>query len=606
MHSKLLSILILALLGASQAAQAAPWTYRGSLNDGGKPANGSYDLRLTLTDAAGVRAIGQPLTLYGVAVKDGNFAADVDFGVDLSNAPALKLKTEVAQGGSGFVSLGEATRFDPMAVLAGICWDTTGNVVAAGEFLGATNNVAVEIKANNLRAAQFKAAGTTASYGDAPQVALGSSANLASGIGATVGGGGATRDLSGNPISIGLNAATARFATVSGGFGNSAINIYSTVGGGITNTAGGNGGTVGGGMTNQANGDFNTIAGGQNNTTDAARSTVAGGEFNRASADNAAVSGGSGNQAWGLSSAVVGGLGNVADGEFSTVSGGSGNCAGGDYSWAGGHFARVRTAVSNGTTCSASSGDADGDEGTFVWADDQFANFISTGRRQFLVRAGGGMAINTNTPAASTSLTVAGNTSLQGNTDTTGNIAFGSVTRQMLNLFSTSYGIGIQAARMYFRAAGTGGFSWFEGGVHSNTTDDPGAGGTLRMRLTAAGQLQTTTGTISTLSDARLKSDVGNYSGALDQIAALRPVHYRYTDAAKAPFQPEGTHLGFIAQEVQQVFPEWVSQDESGYLMLSMRGFEAVAVRGMQELQAENAALRARLDAIEAKLARRQ
>ena len=68
MHSKLLSILILALLGASQAAHAAPWTYRGSLNDGGKPANGSYDLRLTLTDAAVVRAIGQPLTLYGVAV----------------------------------------------------------------------------------------------------------------------------------------------------------------------------------------------------------------------------------------------------------------------------------------------------------------------------------------------------------------------------------------------------------------------------------------------------------------------------------------------------------------------------------------------------------
>ena len=60
-----------------------------------------------------------------------------------------------------------------------------------------------------------------------------------------------------------------------------------------------------------------------------------------------------------------------------------------------------------------------------------------------------------------------------------------------------------------------------------------------------------------------------------------------------APFQPEGTHLGFIAQEVQQVFPEWVSEDESGYLMLSMRGFEAVAVRGMQELQAENVALRA-------------
>ena len=243
--------------------------------------------------------------------------------------------------------------------------------------------------------------------------------------------------------------------------------------------------------------------------------------------------------------------------------------------------------------CAPYSGDTNGDEGTFAWADAQNLDFVSTGPNQFLVRAAGGMAINTNTPAASTALTVAGNTSLQGNTNTSGSVFFGQAPRQMLNLYDTSYGIGIQAARMYFRAAGTGGFSWFEGGVHSDTTDVPGVGGTLRMRLSATGQLQTTTGTISSFSDARLKSDVGNYSGALDQIAALRPVHYRYTDAGKAPFQPEGMHLGFIAQEVQQVFPEWVSEDESGYLMLSMRGFEAVAVRGMQELQAENVALRA-------------
>lgn len=559
MHSKLLSILILTLLGASQAAHAAPWTYRGTLNDGGKPANGSYDLRLTLIDAAGVRDIGQPLTLYGVAVKDGSFAADVDFGVDLSNAPALKLKTEVAQGGSGFVSLGEATRFDPKAALAGICWDTTGNVVAAGEFLGATNNVAVEIKANNLRAAQFKAAGASFEYGDAPQVTLGSAANVASGVGATVAGGGATVTGIGAPCPSCKNSATGVFATVGGGYGNSATEAMTTVGGGATNLASGS---------------------------------------------NATVSGGSTNAATSLNSTVSGGALSLATGLGSTVVGGEENCAGGDYSLASGRRAKIRPGNQAGDgTCVANSGDSNGDEGTFVWADAQLPAFTSTAANQFLVRAAGGMAINTNTPAASTSLTVAGNTSLQGNTDTTGNVNFGSVTRQMLNLFSNSYGIGIQAARMYFRAAGTGGFSWFEGGVHSNTTDDPGAGGTLRMRLTAAGQLQTTTGTISTLSDARLKSDVNNYSGALDQIAALRPVHYRYSDAGKAPFQPEGTHLGFIAQEVQQVFPEWVSQDESGYLMLSMRGFEAVAVRGMQELQAENASLRARLDAIEARLA---
>ena len=560
MHSKLLSILILALLGASQTAQAAPWTYRGTLNDGGKPANGSYDLRLTLTDAAGVRAIGQPLTLYGVAVKDGNFAADVDFGVDLTNAPALKLKTEVAQGGSGFVSLGEPSRFDPKAALAGICWDTTGNVVAAGEFLGSTNDVAVDIKAKNLRVARFKAAGTVASYGDAPQVTLGSAANIASEVGATVSGGGATRDIGGGLSPSNANSATNQFATVGGGIGNDATGVFSLVAGGASNAASGKAATVSGGSTNAADGE---------------------------------------------NSVVAGGLLNLAAGYSSTVSGGALNCAGGNNSWAGGTRAIVRPSVSLGI-CAPDAGSSSGDAGTFVWSGIAADNFTSTGPNQFLVRAAGGMAINTNTPAASTSLTVAGNTSMQGNTSTSGNVSFGLVTRQMLNLYDTSYGIGIQAARMYFRAAGTGGFSWFEGGVHSNTTDDPGAGGTLRMRLTAAGQLQTTTGTISTLSDARLKSDVGNYSGALDQIAALRPVHYRYSNAGKAPFQPEGTHLGFIAQEVQQVFPEWVSEDESGYLMLSMRGFEAVAVRGMQELQAENAALRARLDAIEAKLAAQQ
>ena len=88
---------------------------------------------------------------------------------------------------------------------------------------------------------------------------------------------------------------------------------------------------------------------------------------------------------------------------------------------------------------------------------------------------------------------------------------------------------------------------------------------------------------------------------------------YRYRDAGKAAFQPPGEHLGFIAQEVQTVFPQWVTRDDSGYLNLSLRGFEAVAVRAIQELdakyavemaatKAENAALRARINALETRL----
>jgi trimeric autotransporter adhesin len=538
--------LALALLTATCLATATPWTYRGTLNDGGKPANGNYDVRLTLIDAKGTASISAPITLLNVPVKEGNFSAEVDFGIDLSQAPAMQLKTEVAQGNSGFVSLGEATIFDPKAALAGICWDTTGNVVAAGEFLGASNDVGVEIKANNLRAARFKAAGTAAAWGDAPQVVLGSAANSASNVGATVGGGGATRDSTGQ-VSARENTAGNRFATVAGGLSNNALGAVSVISGGEANTASGTYAVVGGGNVNRAVG---------------ANSVVSGGFF---------------------------------------------NCAGGDNSWAGGTGAVVRQPSGPGN-CTPISGFNGGDSGTFVWADSQVNGgfFTSSGQNQFLVRAEGGMAINTNTPAAGASLTVNGNVAIAN----PGSVAFGASTRQMLNMFNADYGIGVQAARMYFRVATTGGFNWFEGGVHSDAVDNAG-GGTRRMNLSSSGQLTTTTGTISTISDGRLKTGVYDYTGALDQIAQLRPVHYRYINAGKADFQPMGEHLGFIAQDVQKVFPQWVNSDDSGYLSLSMRGFEAVAVRAMQELQAENnaktseiAALKARLDALEAKLSR--
>lgn len=549
------TLISLALMLATSLSAAAPWTYRGTLNDAGKPANGNYDLRLTFINAAGTQSASAPITLFNVPVKDGNFSAEVEFGIELSQAPALLLKTEVAQGNSGFVSLGEPTPFDPKAALAGICWDTTGNVVAAGEFLGASNDVGVEIKANNLRVARFKAAGSAASYGDAPQVVLGSAANVASGIGGTVGGGGATLDAFGSPVTDLKNIASGLFATTSGGLGNSATGIYSTLGGG---------------------------------------------RRNEATRDDSSVSGGAYNAATGIGATVGGGQGNSATGLFSAVNGGFLNCAGGDYSWAGGANAKIRPGDQLGDgTCAANSGDPNGDNGTFVWADDQLAEFISTGSRQFLIRSAGGVAINTNTPTPNTALTVNGNLDMLAS----GSVGFGLITRQMLNLYSNTFGVGVQTARMYFRVADTGAFNWFEGGVHNDAADNAG-GGTRHMNLSTNGQLTTTTGTISTISDARLKTDVHNYTGALDQIAQLRPVQYRYINAGKADFQPIGEHLGFIAQEVQTVFPQWVNTDDSGYLSLSMRGFEAVAVKAMQELHAENTLLRARLDRLEARLAK--
>lgn len=62
---------------------------------------------------------------------------------------------------------------------------------------------------------------------------------------------------------------------------------------------------------------------------------------------------------------------------------------------------------------------------------------------------------------------------------------FGTTTRQMINLFSSNYGIGVQSNTQYFRSGGT--FSYHINGVHSDSANDPGTGGTEIVRVDAAG-----------------------------------------------------------------------------------------------------------------------
>jgi hypothetical protein len=66
-------------------------------------------------------------------------------------------------------------------------------------------------------------------------------------------------------------------------------------------------------------------------------------------------------------------------------------------------------------------------------------------------------------------------------------LAFGSQTRQMLNLFDALYGIGVQANTTYFRSHNH--FAWFKDGAHADNEFDPGAGGQTLMTLSAGGNL---------------------------------------------------------------------------------------------------------------------
>lgn len=57
------------------------------------------------------------------------------------------------------------------------------------------------------------------------------------------------------------------------------------------------------------------------------------------------------------------------------------------------------------------------------------------------------------------------------------NLLFGSQPRQMLNLFGTGFGVGVQTADLYLRSGA--GFAWHVGGTHNDATYNSGGGTTV-------------------------------------------------------------------------------------------------------------------------------
>jgi hypothetical protein len=69
-------------------------------------------------------------------------------------------------------------------------------------------------------------------------------------------------------------------------------------------------------------------------------------------------------------------------------------------------------------------------------------------------------------------------------------------------------------------------------------------------------------------------------------LLGLQGVRFRYREET-APFGDTEPRMGFIAQQVEQVLPEWVSENGDGYKQLAPTGFRALAVEAMRELRAE-------------------
>src|SRR6266566_2546587 len=107
-------LLVAEAFGVIPQTKAAPlgtgFTYQGRLIESGNPANGFYELRFGLFNAAlGGGQAGNLLTNLTVGVSNGLFTAAIDFGVGIFDGTAYWLEIGARTNGS----LADFTRLTP-------------------------------------------------------------------------------------------------------------------------------------------------------------------------------------------------------------------------------------------------------------------------------------------------------------------------------------------------------------------------------------------------------------------------------------------------------------------------------------------------------------
>jgi hypothetical protein len=272
----------------------------------------------------------------------------------------------------------------------------------------------------------------------------------------------------------------------------------------------------------------------------------------------------------------------VASGLSSTIPGGRDNLAAGDYSFAAGHRAKAN------------------DNGAFVWADSTDADFSSTGENQFLIRASGGVGIDTNSP---NQLLVVGDDlggALPGNRITVGNTGTPGVDgRSGINLGED---LNHRAFILWNNDE-----DYLQLGVRNGSVQENDAVvvknnrvgiGTANpaQRLHVNGNVLANN--VSVPSCMKLKTDIKTLEGALAKVQDLRGVSFNW--------KADGKHdIGLIAEEVGEVVPEVVTYDENGKdaIAVDNSGLVQVLVEGVKEQQQLLEEKDAQITSLEARIA---
>ena len=145
-------------------------------------------------------------------------------------------------------------------------------------------------------------------------------------------------------------------------------------------------------------------------------------------------------------------------------------------------------------------------------------------------------------------------------------------------------------------------------GTAGNTSQVATVNGTLGANGISANALNVfgigyATGGFQTGSDVRFKKDITNLDNSLAKTKLLQGVRYSLkTDEFPDKHFASGNQIGFIAQDVEKIFPELVETDKDGYKSIDYSKVTPVLVEAIKEQQTEIDQLKERLSDLEARM----
>ncbi len=214
MKNGLHALVLVTLLGALNSqlaatfAQGTAFAYEGQLQNGGGPANGTYNFTFSLyTASSGGAPVAGPVIVNGAIVNNGLFTVTIDFGPSVWNGAVNWLEIGVeANGTSPFTTLTPRQQLmpTPYAIFA----TTSGNLsglLPASQLSGTVGNGQL---ANN-----FVTVNAGTGLGGGGNVALGNATTLYNkGVTSLAGGGGVTVSALSGSVTLGSTATSGNIA----------------------------------------------------------------------------------------------------------------------------------------------------------------------------------------------------------------------------------------------------------------------------------------------------------------------------------------------------------------------------------------------------------